>query len=203
MTHPAHIRVQARCRHVADWLRRGCREAGGTGANDQGPWVMTTRLWILESSFACEGDEAAASRAGSVRAMRIRRALDAEAHHRGAERFDASPVIQLVSRSLDRSGRPPVGRVGRARSGDHLHPRASDPEGGQPRQVTCSVQCLRCPARRLLPSGSAPGEAPVPRATHPSWAGRCRRSPRWCSSPPCRRRVPEERLPEPGRVEGT
>jgi hypothetical protein len=44
MTHPAQIRVQARCRHVADWLRRGCRVPGGRGASDQGPWVMTNGI---------------------------------------------------------------------------------------------------------------------------------------------------------------
>jgi hypothetical protein len=122
---------------------------------------------------------------GGVRGMKMRRAPDAEARHRVLTQFHASRLIQ-AGVSLLRPVRASTGwTCGRARPG----------------HVICSVQCL--PRRQVDSSRQArPAEARVPRATKPNWAGRCRRSPRWCSSPPCRRRGPEEPFPVPGRGEG-
>ena len=136
---------------------------------------------------------------GDVRGMRISRAVDVEARHRGTAQSRVSRDRTGVS-VLDRSGSagwsvdeadPAIARI-------RTHPILDLVD-----QVTSSAPCHACVAR---PSGSSarlgPGEAPVPGATKVSWAGR-RRTSRWCSTPPCRRSVREERLPGAGRVEGT
>src|ERR1017187_2535416 len=79
----------------------------------------------------------------------------------GVPSSHASPVIKLVSRPSTVPAST-AWTCGRGRPGDRPHPHASDPEAGRPGHVICSVQCLRCPARRLLPPGSAPAKLRFP-----------------------------------------
>jgi hypothetical protein len=149
MTHPAQIRVQARCRHVADWLRRGCREAGGRGANHQRLWGMTDRIMDSRKWIRSWWRRGGRIVSGGVRGMKMRRALDAEARHRVLTQFHASRLIQAGVSLLDRSGRPPVGRVdepdpGIGRIRTHPILKVVDP-------ATSSAPCNVCLAGKSTP----------------------------------------------------
>jgi hypothetical protein len=129
-----------------------------------------------------------------VRGMRIRRAVDAEARHRGAEQSRV-PRDQAGVSVLDRSGvhrldvwtrltrRSPASARIRSRSWST-----------RPRHLLRATSAL--PGKAAPPARLGPGEAPVPRATNANWAGRCRTS-RWCSSLSCRRRVRRNGYPSP------
>ena len=107
---------------------------------------------------------------------------------------------------LDRSGRPPVGRVDEPdlaidRIRTHPIPKMVDPG-------TSSAACNACVAGKASPPARlGRGEAPVPRPTKPSWAVRGRRSPRWRFSvtilSPKRAGGTEDRLAVTGHGEGT
>jgi hypothetical protein len=86
---------------------------------------------------------------GGVGGMKIRHALDAEVRRRVLTQFHASRLIQAGVSLLDRSGRPPVGRVdepdpaiGRIRT----HPilKVVDP-------ATSSAPCSVCLAGKTTP----------------------------------------------------
>lgn len=185
-------------------MQIGCDEAARCPAADgERSWTIgdvKPALRILENKFTREGRRCGRIEGGVVRGVRIRRAVDVEARHRGAPPSRVSRDRTGVS-VLDRSGRTGW-TCGRGRPGDRPNPHAPDPEPVDP--ATSSAPGHACVARQSGASrqGSAPAKVRFPRATKASWAGRCRTS-RWCSTPPRRRRVREERLPDPGRVEGT
>jgi hypothetical protein len=98
-------------------LQIGCDEAvRWPAAEGERSWTIgddKRALWILESRFTREGRRCGRIEGGVVRGVRIRRAVDVEARHRGAPPSRVSRDRTGVS-VLDRSGRPPAGRVDEA-----------------------------------------------------------------------------------------
>ena len=154
MTHPAQIRVQARCRHVADWLRRGCREAGGRGANHQGSGGGRTGLWILESGFARDGGEAAAP---TELFANVITSLDAKLVT-GCSHVSPDPSWSLAPRPVRAStgwtcgrARPAIGRI-------RTHPilKVVDPATSSAPRNVCLAGKSTPPVRLGPPSSGTP-----------------------------------------------